>query len=167
MRIGVIAMTAEVLFVGGASQVAAQQWVQTTASDSVLIDGGMYPRVSFSVHNWHPSWGFYLVTAGRLSATSPADTCRAIRAVAPPGWVAELDLLDGVVLWQCTSGYVGPGVSVSGFQLVLTAGHSACFAFGFEGAVQAAGGETDCFGGPDQPVPVARQTWGALKARYR
>jgi hypothetical protein len=131
-----------------------------------VIDGVTYPRASFTVWDRHPAWAFDLVVAHRLASTGPADTCRAIRAVAPPGWVAALDLVDNVVLWQKLNGGVLPGESVGGFQLVLTPGYSSCFEFTFEGAVQAAGYENDCFG-PDQPVPAIGRTWGALKARYR
>jgi hypothetical protein len=166
MRNALIAATAAFLLVWSGSDAAAQQWIQKTAADSVLIEGVAYPRATFTAWDRHPTRGFDHVIAYRLASTGPADTCRAIQAVAPPGWTAYL-ATDVVIWWKMDGGGVIPGESVSGLQLVLTPGYSPCFFFDFENAVEdSAGTETDCFG-PDQPVPVKARTWGALKARYR
>jgi hypothetical protein len=165
MRNAVIAAAAALLLVSGVSGSAAQQWIQTTATDSVTIDGVLYPRASFTAHNRSTDAAFLYISARRLAATSPDDTCRAIRAVAPPGWVASIH--DNMVVWETHDSNLPVGGSLSGFQLLMTAGHSTCFEFVLSNLFDSAGYEDDCFGGPDQPVPVRPQTWGAVKARYR
>ena len=97
MRLGVIAMTAAVLFVGGASEGAAQPYIQRTASDSVLVGSLTYPRFTFSV--WNFGNAVDLVVATRLASTGPEDTCRVIRAVGPADWIGTVDASDGSVLW--------------------------------------------------------------------
>ena len=165
MRNVLIATVAAVLLVWSVSDAAAQQWIQTTASDSVLIDGDLYPRVSFTAHNRSPYVPFSYITARRLAATSPDDTCRAIRAVAPAGWGASIH--DDIVLWEAHDSNLPVGGSLAGFQLVTTAGHSTCFEFVFWNAFDSDGYERVCFDGSVQPVPARAHTWGALKARYR
>lgn len=167
MRQGLLVTAAAFLLGLGVSDAAAQQWVQTTASDSVVIDGAKYPRFTFAVHNWHPNWGFDQIGARRWAPTIPEDTCRVIRAFAPPGWQLMFFSAEGFVWSGDYTTFVLPGDSISGFQIVLTPGHSTCFTFGFGNQFDSVGLEEDCFGGPDVPVAAKASTWGALKARYR
>lgn len=160
-----------VLVVAGRHSIATATPIVTNVTcDSVMIEGHAYPRVSFDVQNPDSRLGADHVSASRLPSTGPDDTCRVLRVTAPTGWSAGWGLGDQFVLWYAASDSairLGPGMTLSGFQLVFTPGHTRCFEFRLAGAVDEAFAiENDCFA-CDLPVPNLRRTWGALKAVYR
>jgi len=174
MRSGLIVTAVAMLLFWGVPDAAAQQWVTRTVCDSVLIQGVVYPRVSFEVQNWDPVWAVTLVVAIRLPSTGPEDTCRVVSAVGPEKWltqVATMPLTGEVfvnwVRYADDAPLAPPGGSLGGFKLVLTPGYSCSFNFQFSGFYpEPLAFENDSFE-CDRPVPVIGRTWGALKALYR
>ncbi len=168
MRCGLIVA---VLLVSCVADATAQQWVTGTTCDSVLIQGVVYPRVSFTIQNWDPVWAVTLVVARQLPSTGPQDTCRVVSAAGPEKWLTQSGNGDGFVVWGRfaeDAPYAAPGGgTLNGFQLVFTPGHSCCFEFHFVGFYpEALAYENDCFE-CDRLVPVINRSWGAIKARYR
>jgi hypothetical protein len=158
----------------GVTDAKAQQWVAITACDSVLIEGVFYPRVSFEIQDPPTGAAIEIVIATQIVSTDPGDTCRVVRAAGPEYWDPQIGTTTTgatCVLWGRWGGDVAPtllpGESLSGFQLVLTPGHSCCFEFEFTPMTsEPFAYENDCFE-CDRAVPVIGRTWGAMKALYR
>ncbi len=169
MRIGLTVPVVAMLLAWGVTDAGAQQWVRNAACDSVLIEGVLYPRVSFEIQNC-ATWGSgEHVLACPLASTGPEDTCWIVSAAGPEKWDAQMATDgSGVIWWRYDDApTLLPGESLSGFQLVLTAGHSCCFEFSFWNVFgEPLAYETVCFE-CDRAVPVIGRTWGAVKTLYR
>jgi hypothetical protein len=139
--------------------------------DSVSIQGMVYPRMTFTVHNLDPTYYIDQIVAIPLGSSNPADTCSAIGAAGPDQWLASADPRNnGAVLWTRgaeTAPTLLPGQTLGGFQVVLTREHFCCYELHFEGIYpEPIAYENDCFECL-VPTPTVKRSWGALKVRYR
>ena|SRR5688572_19635930 len=146
--------------------VSAEPVVSITRCDTVSVNGNLYPRHTFQVHN-PATDAFDIACNVELSLQrggDPADTCSFVQSSGPAGWSSHgtFWFVDSYEEEPC----LGPGETLGGFQVVLTRA-ACCFDVTLTGAV------------PEAPVvgavcfrcaletPTRARTWGRVKATYR
>ncbi len=164
MRLALIVPVVAMSLALGVADAGAQQWVTNATCDSVLIEGVVYPRVSFEIQNCGATWGSgEHVLACPLASTGPEDSCGVVSAAGPEKWSVRVDTLatgELVVFWIRSADGAPRLLPLGGFQLALTPGHSCCFEFYFTSAIpEPFAYETVCFE-CGRVVPVIGRTWG-------
>jgi len=153
-----------------AGATSAGGWVNVTKCDSISIQGGQYPQLTFEIHNQYPIpeypvCSFLLVPE---TTSSPDDSCRAIASAGPTGW--NTAVASGHVVWILNDGNqscISQGGVVGNFQVVLSKAQDCCYEIRFYGNLpEYFAQDIICFT-CDRATPAQSHTWGQLKAFYR
>jgi hypothetical protein len=170
-RIRMIALLSTVVAVAlgfSPSPVRAQSaWMTVTNCEMVTIEGQEYGKLTFDIHNVFMHFNQPIVGISvRPAAPAQDDTCSVLRMTMPAGWRLESTSSPGIWIWSAIGGWILPGESITGIQVVLSQ-PVCCYDFTIHGALLIDDpGVTACLACPGV-TPAAESTWGRIKQTYR